>query len=91
MSCKAGGIAETILVRRGRTAAESALARQLAARGQAEGLPFVDDDLDAHECMLPLVLLLERAAELTPEGSALAPPRWLELVLDALRHNDSPK
>ena len=52
-----------------------------------DALPSEDDELDASPCMLPLVRLIERAAELSQPGGALIPKLLCWPAADALLQN----
>ena len=47
----------------------------------------MDDEMDRHPCMVPLVLMLARACGLKEEGSKM--PDWAESLLRVLKADDS--
>lgn len=63
--------------------------------GQEEdSLSIIDDELDSHDCMLPLIHLVEKAAALfqashKQPGGAM--PEWMKRMHDAVASGDVPK
>eukprot|EP00798_Chlamydomonas_sp_ICE-L_P011149 gene11148-18768_t len=67
------------------------LLREREAGDKGRGwLVSMDDEMDAHACMVPLVMLMERATGLTSEPPASkVMPEWAAEVLKALEADDS--
>ena len=70
----------------------AALEQRWGASGEPAGealeggvLLSVDDEMDRHPCMVPLVLMLERACQLEDGPIGAQPPEWAAALLRVLQ------
>ena len=66
----------------------------LEAGEEEDSLSVIDDELDSHDCMLPLIHLIEKAAALfqsshTQSGGAM--PEWMKRMHDAVAGGEVPR